>query len=732
MRHTINRWMIAASCLVLAVSAQAQQKRDFDLDDIFRKGTFQARSVYGVNWMRNGQFYSSQVADDKNKAVDIVQVDVTTGQPVSTILEGEDLKMDGKVLKYDGYSFSNDETKILFEAEHEPIYRRSSKGHFYVYDRASKKLQKLSQGGKQSYATFSPDNKFVAFVRDNNLFYVDLANMQERQITNDGKWNFIINGGTDWVYEEEFGFAQAFFWSPQGNQIAFYKFDESQVPEYNMQMWGPLYPQDYKFKYPKAGEKNATVAIYTFDLGSGKTTKMETGTEADQYIPRINWTNTPNLLSIRRMNRLQNTLEILHANTQTGQSKVVLKETDKAYIDITDDLTYLANGKQFVHSSEKDGFNHLYLYDMNGKLVRQITKGKWEVSSFYGVDEKNGTIYFTSTEASPMERHLYSMGLNGKNKKSLTPAKGTHTINLSRDFKYYLDYYSTITTPTVVSLHTSDGKQIKVLESNENLKSTLATYNMPKPEFFQFKTSENVTLNGYTIKPTDFDPNKKYPVLMFQYSGPGSQEVVDSWRGRNYLWHSYLTKQGYIIAVIDNRGTGGRGAEFKKMTYGNLGHYEVIDQIEGAKHLGNLPYVDKGRIGIWGWSFGGYMSSLAITKGADVFKAAIAVAPVINWRFYDSIYTERFLKLPQDNAKGYDDNSPITHANKLRGKYLLIHGTGDDNVHFQNAVEMVNALVKANIPFESAYYPNRNHGISGGNTSIHLFTKMTEFIQRNL
>jgi dipeptidyl-peptidase 4 len=425
-------------------------------------------------------------------------------------------------------------------------------------------------------------------------------------------------------------------------------------------------------------------------------------------------------------------LEILHTNSQTGQSKVILTEKDKAYIDITDDLTYLANGKQFVQSSEKDGFNHLYLYDMNGKLVRQITKGNWEVSSFYGVDEKNGVVYFTSTEVSPLERHLYSIGLNGKNKKSLTPAKGTHAINLSRDFKYYLDYHSTIHTPTVVSLHTNDGKQVKVLEDNLRLNNILGNFNLPKAEFFQFKSTDNVTLNGYTLKPTNFDPNKKYPVLMFLYGGPGSQEVVNSWRGRNYLWHSMLTQKGYIVTVIDNRGTGGRGADFKKVTYGNLGHYETIDQIEGAKYMGNLPYVDKSRIGIWGWSFGGYMSSLAITKGADVFKAAIAIAPVTNWRFYDTIYTERFLKTPQENPDGYDKNSPVFYADRMKGKYLLIHGTGDDNVHFQNSIEMTNALVKANRPFESAYYPNRNHGISGGNTSIHLFTKMTDFILANL
>ncbi len=715
--------------------AVAQQKLKITVEDIWAKPTFAVKSVHGVNWMKDGRYYSSQVADNANQTADIVKVDVTTGQPVSTIIEGENLKAEGSQtpLAYDGYEFSADEKKVLFSTETEPIYRRSSKANYYVYDLESKKLTKLSNGGKQSYATYSPDGKQVAFARDNNLFVVDLASMQEKQLTTNGKFNQIINGSADWVYEEEFEFAKAFFWSPNSDKIAYYSFDESRVPEYNMQVWNGLYPTDYRFKYPKAGEPNSVVEIYVYDLGKNAPVKMDVGPEKDQYIPRINWTTDNDLLSIRRMNRLQNTLEILHANAETGASKVILTEKDKAYVEITDDLTYLKGGKQFIMSSEKDGYRHLYLYDMKGKEVRQITKGKWEISSVLGFDEKNNTVFYTSTEVSPMTRQLYRISLKGKDKTRLTKENGTHNINLSPDFKYFIDYFSNANTPLTVSLHSGkDGKLIKTLEDNAALKSRLAQYETSKLEFFDFKTSENVSLNGWMIKPANFDASKKYPVLMFVYGGPGSQQVNDAWNAKDFMWYQLLAQKGYMIVCVDNRGTGGRGAEFKKSTYANLGKLEVQDQIEGAKYLGSLPFVDKDRIGIWGWSFGGYVTLLALTKGAEYFKAGIAVAPVTNWRFYDSIYTERFLKTPQENAAGYDENSPVQFADKLKAKLFLVHGTGDDNVHVQNSMAMTDAFIKANKQFESFYYPNRNHGIYGGSTRLHLYTQMTSFLERNL
>jgi len=710
--------------------AVAQQKQNITLEDIWQKGTFSARSVPGFDWMKDGRYYSSLSKGD------LVQNDVTTGQPVQTLVAAQDLKLAGQSqpLQVDGYSFNADETKILFSTDTELIYRRSSKAFFFVYDRAAKKLTPLSAGGKQLYASFSPDGKRVAFVRDNNLYVTDLATMQETAVTTDGAFNKIINGGTDWVYEEEFEFAQGFQWSPDSRQVAFYTFDETEVPEYNMQEWGPLYPKDYRYKYPKAGEKNSVVSVSVYDVAAAKTAKMDVGSEKDQYIPRILWTETPNLLSIRRMNRLQNKLEVLHADATTGKTQVVLTDTDKAYVEVNDDLRYLEGGKEFLFSSEKDGYRHLYLYDMKGKLVRQLTKGNWEITSIDGFDEKKGLVYYTSTEGSALQRHLYRVDLKGKGKVRLSEAgRGTDAVNLSPDTRYFLNYHSEAGVPAVVSLRSGqDGKLVKVLEDNAKLREKLGQYNLATPEFFTFKTSEGVELNGQMLKPTNFDATKKYPVLMHVYGGPGSQTNADSWGGTNYLWHQMLTENGYIVVIVDGRGTGARGAAFKKVTYANLGKLETVDQGEGAKYLATLPYVDKARIGIWGWSFGGYMTTLALTKNADLFKMGVAVAPVTNWRYYDTVYTERFLKTPQENPQGYDDNSPVQHADKLKGKLLLVHGTGDDNVHFQNSVSFVDAMIKANKDYQTLYYPNRNHGIYGGNTRLHLYRQMTDFVLKNL
>ena len=735
---TLALWLATAGpALVptLLPTVTAQQKQNITLEDIWQKGTFQAKSVPGFNWMKDGRFYSS--LDEGS----LVQHDVTTGQPVQTLAAAADLKLPGQPqpLPVDGYSFNADEQQILFSTATEPIYRRSSKSTFYIYNRQSKQLTPLSQvPGKQLYATFSPDGKRVAFVRDNNLFVTDLATMQEKAVTTDGVINKIINGGTDWVYEEEFEFAQGFQWSPDSRYVAFYTFDESQVPEYNMQEWGTLYPKDYRYKYPKAGEKNSIVSVSAYDIAAAKTTKLDVGPEQDQYIPRILWTQTPDLLSIRRMNRLQNRLEILHANAKTGQSQVVLTDTDKAYVEVNDDLRYLQGGKEFLFSSEKDGYRHLYLYSMSGKLVRQLTKGPWEITSIDGFDEKKGLVYYTSTEASPLQRHLYRVDLKGKGKTRLSEAgPGTDVVNMSADTRYYLNYRSDAGQPQTVSLRNGqDGKLVKTLEDNAKLRQKLTDYNLGKLEFINFKTAEGVELNASVLKPANFDASKKYPVLMYVYGGPGSQTVRDDAGGgiafTNYLWHQLLAEQGYIVVSVDNRGTGARGAQFKKSTYANLGKLETDDQAASARYLATLPYVDKARIGIWGWSFGGYMTALALTKNADLFKMGISVAPVTNWRYYDTVYTERFLKTPQENPAGYDDNSPVQHADKLRVKLLLVHGTGDDNVHFQNSVAFTDAMIKANKDYQTLYYPNRNHGIYGGTTRLHLYRQMTDFVLKNL
>ena len=719
--------------------ALAQQKLPLQLEDIWTKPTFRTAAVPGFNWMNDGRYYSALESGN------LMQHEVTTGKALQTLVSATELQVVGAAapLSVDGYSFNANEQKILFTTATEPIYRHSSRASYYVFDRGTKKLTELSAGGKQGYATFSPDGLRVAFTRDNNVFVTDLSSMKETAVTTSGLKNNLINGSTDWVYEEEFGFAQGFFWSPDSKQIAYYTFDESQVPEYDMQEWGGLYPKEYRFKYPKAGEKNSVVSVATYDVASARTVKMDVGPEPDQYIPRVQWTTAANTLSIQRLNRLQNKLEILHADAGSGKTHVVLTDTNPAYVEINDDLRYLAGGKQFLFTSEKDGYQHLYLYDISGKLVRQVTQGNWEISAINGFDPKTGFVYYTSTEGSALQRHLYRINLSGSGKKRISEAgNGTDVVNMSPDTQYFLNTHSSAGVPPTVSLREgSTGKLVKTLEDNAKLKQTLTQYDLGKEEFFTFKTTEGVELNGWMMKPSNFDPAKKYPVLMHVYGGPSfgtssTQTVLDNAGGgtafTNYLWHEMLTEKGYIVVSVENRGTSGRGAAFRKATYANLGKLETIDQGEGAKYLATLPYVDKARIGIWGWSYGGYMTSLAMTKNADLFKMGIAVAPVTNWRYYDTVYTERYLKTPQENPGGYDDNSPVQFAQNLRGKFLLVHGTGDDNVHFQNSIAFVDALIKANKDYQTLYYPNRNHGISGGNTRLHLYRQMTNFVLQNL
>lgn len=718
--------------LLISTSVFGQSKKTFTLEDVFKKGTFSTKGMRGLRSMQDGNTYLSVETDEKTKVRYVAKNNYIDGKLNSILFKETDLVYKGDTLPI-STNFNDNETKILIPVGEEAIYRRSSKANYFVYDLLSKKITEVSAKGKQLFATFSPDGNSVAFVRDNNLFVKNLLNGEEKQLTSDGKNNEVINGRSDWVYEEEFSFAQAFYWSPDGKKIAFYKFNEKEVPEFSMTMFDGLYPTEYKYKYPKPGEKNAIVSIHVYDLASSNTKTVDIGTESDQYIPRIRWTQDVNTVCVLRMNRHQNKVEYLLANASTGTTNTMMTETDKYYVDIEkEQLTFLNNGKQFINVSEIDGFNHIYLYDLSGKQIAQITKGAWEVTDIYGIDQKNGLVYYQSSESSPLQRDVYVIGLNGKGKRKISTQAGTNTASFSTTFNYYILANSSAKSPSYVSLHTNKGSVIRVLEDNAKAKAKFAEYQLSPTEFFSLTTSEGVNLNGYMIKPADFDPNKKYPVFMYVYGGPGSQNVVDSWGASRNMWFNYLAQKGYIIACVDNRGTGLRGAEFKKMTYQNLGHYETIDQIEAAKWLAKQSYVDGSRIGIWGWSYGGYMSSLCITKGADTFKMAIAVAPVTTWRYYDSIYTERYLRTPQENAKGYDENSPINFADKLKGKFLLIHGTADDNVHFQNSVMFSEALIQANKSFEQAYYPNKNHGIFGGNTTIQLYTKMTDFILNNL
>ncbi|NQU32181.1 MAG: DPP IV N-terminal domain-containing protein [Bacteroidetes bacterium] len=720
---------------ILSTSVFGQDTlKSITLKEIWTDYKFMAKSVRGVNSLKNGKEYTMI------KKGSIVIYDYKSGDSISTLVNKNDLmvKDSENPIRIGSYSMNSDENKFLFPTESESIYRHSSKADYYIWDVKTKELTQLSKGGKQSLADFSPQSDKVAFVRDNDIFIVNLITGEEKQITTDGQKNHIINGTCDWVYEEEFGFTKGFNWSPDGNNIAYYRFDESKVKEYTLEYYGELYPKWETYKYPKAGEDNSTVEIFVYNLESGVATKMDVGEETDQYIPRIKWTKDPNVLSIQRLNRLQNHLDILLADAIVGNSRIMYSEDNDYYIDITDNLTFLSNNKEFLITSEKDGYNHIYLYNMNGKVQRQLTSGNWDVTEIYGWDETVGFLYYQSAESSPLNRDIYKVSIKGK-KTKISRQDGTNNASFSKNFKYYINNYSASGVPPVYTVVMSNGKEVRVIEDNAALKEKLSHYSISKPEFFKFTTPEitmpdgsQVELNAWKILPYDFDPEKKYPVLLSIYGGPGSQEVRNSWGGFNYMWYEMLAENGIIVMSVDNRGTGARGEVFKKMTYLELGKYETLDYIETAKYLGSLPYVNKDRIGIFGWSYGGFMSSNALFQGADYFNTAIAVAPVTNWRYYDNIYTERFMRTPQENPDGYDNNSPINHVDKLTGNYLLVHGNADDNVHPQNSMDLFSALVKADKQFDFMLYPNKNHSIYGGNTRYHLFNKMTDFLYEHL
>jgi dipeptidyl-peptidase-4 len=712
----------------MAVPGISQDKsKKITVKDIYKDHDFRQKYVHGLRSMKDGIHYTTL---EKGKFV--VKHSYKTGKATDTLFNANDFE---KIKGFFSYEFSNEENKILLGTQRNQIYRHSFTAKFFVYNRNTNMLNPLSENGAQRLATFSPDGSKIGFVRKNNLFYKDLQSGKEVQVTDDGKYNHIINGTTDWVYEEEFAFTQGFHWSPESDKIAFYKFDESRVKVFHMNMFNDqLYPEDYAFKYPKAGEKNSIVKIFVHDLEENTTREMNTGEETDQYIPRIKWTRDNDKLCIIRMNRLQNYVEIMLANANSGKSEVIHSEKNQYYIsEINDNYPiFLDDGKHFMIYSEKSGHNHLYLYNINGNPENQITEGDWSVTNIIGVDHDEKRVYYSSTEASPLKRHVYSIKLNGKKKKQITTKDGWNNVNFSNGFKYFINYYSNANTPTEITLHNKQGELIRVLEDNEKLKEKAEEYGFVKKEFIKINTpSSKWDLNAYIMKPKDFDPDKEYPLFMYQYSGPGSQLVTDRW-GRYHAFFTMLTQKGYVVAVVDPRGTGGRGEQFKKMTYGELGKYETTDQTEAAEYFANQSYIDGDRIGIFGWSYGGYMSSNCLFQSNDVFSMAIAVAPVTNWRFYDTIYTERYMGLPQENPDGYDDNSPINHVDGLKGDYLLVHGTGDDNVHYQNSIELARELIKANKQFEMMFYPDKQHGIRGENSHYHLFTKMTNFIEENL
>lgn len=692
---------------VLAVA----QKKQITLEDIYKKGTFRGEFVPGF-----------------------------AGEVIDSFVTASDVKDEnGKELPLGDYVLSNDKKRILVMTGKEAIYRRSSKSFVYLHDILSKKTRKLDSE-KILHATFSPDGRRIAYVKNNNLYLFDIATGSSRAITTDGKWNHIINGNCDWVYEEEFEFTRAYEWSPAGNYIAYYRFDETNVKEYQFTQYDDTYNKQYTYKYPKAGEENSKVEIHIYDIANNKDVKAQYE-QGDIYIPRIKWTKNDNQLVVYWMNRHQDDLKLLLTNAQTGTSSLLYNEKNKYFVEINDDWWWLKDGKHFLFTSEMNGYRHLYLYSLDGKSNIQLTRGNYEITEVNGVDEANKRIYFTMAYPRPMDRNLFVTDFTGKKTFQLTRGEGWHRVELNDQFTQFFDYRSDLNTPQEVTLNdiVVDKKKnistrlVKMVNDNAKLKARLEEYGIGKAAFIRVPNSKGDTLNGWMLKPANFDPAKKYPVLFCNYGGPGSQQVSNRF-GAVSMWHQLLAQKGFIVVSVDNTGTGYRGEEFKKKTYLQLGKFEIEDQIDAAKFIGAMPFVDKANIGHWGWSYGGFMSSLAITKGNDVFSAAVAVAPVTNWRYYDNIYTERYMRTPQENPKGYDDNSPINFTDRIKGKYLLVHGTGDDNVHFQNSTQMITALVKSNIDFESAYYPNKNHSISGSldNTTFHLWSKMTKWIQENM
>ncbi|RRQ50505.1 S9 family peptidase [Maribacter algicola] len=721
----MRKFYILALCLIGFQTAILAQQKKVTVEEIY-SGTFSTQGLDVLRSMNNGKQYTVLNFDRNTGISTIDKYDYKTLEKVETIVSSADLE---EVENFSSYEFSNDESKVLLATEVESIFRRSTLGVFYVFDLASKKLTKIGNDKIQEPA-LSPNGEKVAYVRDNNLYMMELMTGNTQQITKDGKKNEIINGITDWVYEEEFAFVRAFEWNSNGTKIAFLRFDETKVPEFSMDMYGTeKYPSQNVFKYPKAGEDNAIVSLHLLDVASGTISMVDLGNP--YYIPRIKWMNNPNYLSVQTINRHQNDLRLQEVNADTKTVRLLLQETDDAYVDITDDLTFLADDS-FIWTSEKDGWNHIYLYNSDGELMNQITKGNWEVTRYYGYDQNEDKVYYQSTENGSINRGVYSVESSGKNKRNLAVADGTNNASFSADFSYFINTFSNATTPPVYTLHKAlTGKKLKDIKDNTGLLKKLEGYIINPKEFSTININGN-DLNMYIIKPQDFDASKKYPLLMYQYSGPGSQSVNNTWYNARDYWHQVLVADGYIVACVDGRGTGYKGRDFKKSTYLNLVKYETEDQIAAAKKLSERPYIDENRTGIWGWSFGGHMATNSLLKGNDTFEMAIAVAPVTSWRFYDTIYTERFMRTPNENPSGYDDNSPFNYPELLKGDFLLIHGSGDDNVHVQNTMRMIEALVQANKQFEWAIYPDKNHGIYGGNTRIHLFNKMTNFVKENL
>ncbi|MEE1232930.1 MAG: S9 family peptidase [Phocaeicola sp.] len=729
--------LFALLCLFLGVLTLQAQK--VTLQDV-AQGTYRASGIYGIKPMLDGEHYT-QISSDRKR---IVKYSFKTGEEVETIFDVTTAR-DCSLTSFDDYIMSPDERLILIQTETKPIYRRSFTAVYYIYNVRNNKLEPLSNNGPQQVPLFSPDGNQIAFVRNNNIYLVKLLfNNSESQVTKDGEYNKVLNGIPDWVYEEEFGFNRAFDFSADSKMLAYIRFDESAVKMFSFpwykgmapeRMQYETYPGSYDYKYPKSGMQNSLVSVHTFDIKSKVTRTMDLQLDKEDYIPRIRFTSDPEKLAIMVLNRHQNRFDLYFANPRSTLCKVAIRDEAPQYIKEQAYANIEFFDKNIVMMSERDGYNHLYLYTIGGNLVKQITKGDFEVKDFLGWDQNANVFYYTSNEESPLRTAVYKIDAKGK-KTKLSTRVGTNSAIFSHSMKYYINTYSSISTPTRITINNNQGKELKTLMDNAALKEKVARLNMPIKEFFTFTTSDGVKLNGWMMKPANFNPNKKYPVIMHQYSGPGSQQVIDRWNIGSFsdggMFEAYMCDKGFVMVCVDGRGTGGRGAAFEKCTYMFLGVKEAKDQVETAKYLGTLPFVDKNKIGIWGWSFGGYTTLMSMSEGTPVFRAGVAIAAPSDWKFYDTVYTERFMRTPKENGDGYAASSAILRADKLHGSLLLIHGTADDNVHFQNCAEYSEALVQANKQFDMQIYTNRNHGIAGGNTRNHLMNRVANFFMEEM
>ena len=697
-------------------------------------GKFAARAVSGVRPIDGTSLYA-RISDDGRQ---IVEYSFKTGRQTRVLFDVANT-MGSKIDAFDGYTFSPDGTRMLIQTKTESIYRRSFRAQYYIYTIASRKLEPLSAGGAQQVPVWSPDGMQIAFVRNNNIFLVKLLyDNAESQVTKDGEFNKVINGVPDWVNEEEFGLSSALTFTADGSMLCWVKYDETDVKTYSLQMFKGLkpareeyadYPGLYSYKYPKAGQDNSKVSVWSYDIKSHKAMKLQVPLDADGYIPRIKATADASRLLVLTLNRHQDELDVYAVNPRSTVATLLIKEKADKYVK-EEVLSGLRIGKNSILlPSDRSGFMNLYLYNMNGQLLRTIGNGSYDITDTYGYDEATGDVFYQAALLGAHDRQVLVSHKNGKTAR-LTEREGWNTALFAADCSYFINTWSDYDTPYVYTVRDASGRVLSTPEDNKALRETIARYGWTKKEPFTFTTSEGVKLDGWMVKPADFDASRKYPVILFQYSGPGSQQVTNSWSagmmGQGGALDMYFAQQGFIVACVDGRGTGGRGSEFEKCTYLRLGDLESKDQVEAALYMGSLPYVDKQNIGIWGWSYGGFNTLMSMSEGRGVFKAGVAVAPPTNWKFYDTIYTERYMRTPKENPDGYAVN-PIERAANLHGALLICHGMADDNVHPQNTFEYAEALVQADKDFREIYYTNRNHSIYGGNTRNHLMRQIANF-----